>query len=110
MNDLFQAAYDQLFSWCQEHDFAGHDPFDALNSRLFKATPLAHSRSARLIFTQAIKRSPTDLRAVSRVPAERNAKGIALFALAQIANDRRLRTNNQSLRSQLPLRTARNES
>ena len=92
MSDLIQAAYDQLFSWCQEHDFAGHDPFDALNSRLFKATPFAHSRNARLIFTQAIKRSPADLRAVMRVPAERNAKGIALFTLAQIANHRRLKT------------------
>ncbi len=92
---MIQAAYDQLFSWCQEHDFAGHDPFDALNSRLFKATPFAHSRNARLIFTQAIKRSPADLRALMRVPAERNAKGIALFSLAQIANHRRLK-NEQS--------------
>ena len=46
--DLFQTAYDELFSWCQEHDFAGHDPFDALNSRLFQATPFANSRNARL--------------------------------------------------------------
>jgi hypothetical protein len=92
MSDLFQAAYDQLFSWCQEHDFAGHDPFDALNSRVFQATPFTRSRNARLIFTQAIKRSPADLRALMRVPAERNAKGIALFTLAQIANHRRVNT------------------
>src|SRR5690349_12526089 len=92
MSDLFQAAYDQLFSWCQEHDFAGHDPFDALNSRVFQATPFTQSRNARLIFTQAIKRSPADLRALMRVPAERNAKGIALFTLAQIANHRRVNT------------------
>ena len=92
MSDLFQAAYDQLFSWCQEHDFAGHDPFDALNSRVFQATPFAQSRNARFIFTQAIKRSPADLRALMRVPAERNAKGIALFTLAQIANHRRVNT------------------
>jgi len=92
MSDLFQAAYDQLFSWCQERDFAGHDPFDALNSRLFQATPLAQSRNARLIWTQLVKRSPADVRALARVPAERNAKGIALFTLAQIANYRRLRT------------------
>ena len=92
MTDLFQAAYDQLFSWCQEHDFAGHDPFDALNSRLFQATPLAQSRNARFIWTQLIKRSPADFRNVMRVPAERNAKGIALFTLAQIANHRRLKT------------------
>jgi hypothetical protein len=92
MSDLFQAAHDQLFSWCQEHDFAGHDPFDALNSRVFQSTPFAQSRNARLLFTQAIKRSPADLRALMRVPAERNAKGIALFTLAQIANHRRIQT------------------
>src|ERR1043165_3987924 len=94
--DLFQAAYDQLFSWCQEHDFAGHDPFDALNSRLFQATPLAQSRNARLIWTQLVKRSPSDFRTLARVPVERNAKGIALFALAQIANHRRLKTEESA--------------
>jgi len=88
----FQTVYDQLFSWCQQRDFAGHDPFDALNSRLFQATPLAQSRNARFIWTQVVKRSPSDLRPLARVPAERNAKGIALFALAEIANYRRLRT------------------
>ena len=89
---LFQAAYDQLFSWCQQRDFAGHDPFDALNSRLFQATPLAQSRNARFIWTQVVKRSPADPRALIRVPAERNAKGIALFTLAQISTNRRLKT------------------
>ena len=89
---LFQTAYDDLFSWCRQHDFAGHDPFDALNSRLFKATPLAQSRNARFIWTQLVKRSPADVRALAGVPAERNAKGIALFALAQIANWRRVKS------------------
>ena len=92
MSDLFQCVYDELLSWCREHDFAGHDPFDALNSRLFQATPLAKSRNARLIWTQLLKRSPADFRVVARVPAERNAKGIALFALAQFANYRRVKT------------------
>ena len=96
-HSLFQSAYDQLFSWCQERDFAGHDPFDALNSRLFQATPLAQSRNARLIWTQAVKRSPADFRNVIRVPAERNAKGIALFSLAQIANHRRLRSEESEI-------------
>jgi hypothetical protein len=89
---LFQTAYDELFSWCRQHDFAGHDPFDALNSRLFQATPLAQSRNARFIWTQLVKRSPADVRALAGVPAERNAKGIALFALAQMANYRRVKT------------------
>ena len=103
MNDsghLFRTAYDELFSWCKQHDFAGHDPFDALNSRLFQATPLAQSRNARFIWTQLIKRSPSDFRALARVPAERNAKGIALFALAQISNHRRAKTEESAKRAQ----------
>jgi hypothetical protein len=84
VTDLFQTAYDQLFAWCREHDFAGHDPFDALNSRVFQATPLANSRNARFIWTQLVKRSPVDLRSVAGVPAQRNPKGVALFALATL--------------------------
>ena len=94
-----QPVYDQLLAWCREHDFAGHDPFDALNSRLFQATPLANSRAARLAWTQLLKRSPADLRAVALVPAERNSKGIALFALAQLATYRRLRTEEAALQA-----------
>ena len=90
--DLFQTAYDELFSWCRTRDYAGHDPFDALNSRLFQATPLAQSRNARFLWTQLVKRSPVDVRSVIRVPAERNAKGVALFALAQLAHYRRVKT------------------
>jgi hypothetical protein len=93
-HDLFRNAFEQLYNWCREHDFAGHDPFDALNSRLFQATLLRKSRNARLVWTQLLKRSPSDLRAFARVPPERNAKGIALFALAQLANYRRLRTSD----------------
>ena len=89
---LFQTAYDELFSWCRTRDFAGHDPFDALNSRLFQTTPLAQSRNARFVWTQLVKRSPVDVRPVVRVPAERNAKGVALFALALLANYRRVKT------------------
>ena len=81
-----ETTYDQLLTWCRDHDFAGHDPFDALNSAVFQATPLANSRQARFIWTQLVKRSPVDLRTVARVPAQRNAKGIALFALATLKN------------------------
>jgi hypothetical protein len=97
--DLFQTAYDELFSWCRTRDFAGHDPFDALNSSLFQATPLAQSRNARFIWTQLVKRSPLDIRGVIRVPAERNAKGVALFALAQLANYRRHKTEESRQRA-----------
>jgi hypothetical protein len=74
-----------LAAWCRERDYAGSDPFDALNSRLFQATPLNNSRLARLAWTQLFKRSPINLRRLARVPAEKNSKGTALFALAQLS-------------------------
>ncbi len=80
------SAFDGLAAWCSARGYAGHDPFDGLNSRLFQATPLlGRSRGARLVWTQAFKRSPVNLRAAARVPAGRNAKGTALFALAWLA-------------------------
>ncbi|HSE30313.1 MAG TPA: hypothetical protein VLA93_01925 [Pyrinomonadaceae bacterium] len=90
-------VYDQLFSWCREHDFAGHDPFDALNSKLFRATPLKHFRTARLAWTQFFKRSPVSLRRLVLVPPDRNSKGVALFALAALANYRRLQTKTAEM-------------
>jgi hypothetical protein len=83
-----EQVFDSLAAWCRARDYAGHDPFDALNSRLFQSTPLARSRLARLAWTQAFKRSPVNLRRLARVPAQRNAKGTALFALAWLARAR----------------------
>src|SRR6266436_6814530 len=87
-----RTAHRDLWHWCRAHDFAGYDPYDALNSRLFQATPLKHSRIARLNWTQLFKRSPLNFRRLALVPAERNPKGTALFALAALADYRRLRT------------------
>jgi hypothetical protein len=86
------SAHRDLWKWCRNQGFAGYDPYDGLNSSLFQKTPLRHSRSARLAWTQLLKRSPFNLRKIAGVPAERNAKGIALFALAAIADYRRLQT------------------
>src|SRR5947209_282120 len=87
-----ERVYQNLFAWCRAHNFAGHDPFDALNSRLFQATPLRRSRLARLAWTQALKRAPINLRLLLLVPREQNAKGLALFALAALARWRTTRT------------------
>ena len=82
---LFESVYEGVRAWSRARGYAGHDPFDALNSRLFQSTPLSRSRLARLAWTQALKRSPVSLRTLARVPAGRNAKGTALFALAELS-------------------------
>jgi hypothetical protein len=83
-----QQAFSELLSWCRQHDFRGYDPFDALNSKLFQGTPLKNSRTMRLALTQLVKRSPVNLRPLLLVPQQRNAKGLALFALAALAQHR----------------------
>lgn len=92
MHNSIEQAFNDLFQWCRRRGFVGYDPFDALNSRLFQSTPLKHSRTARLIQTQVLKRSPVNLRPLLRVNPEQNSKGIALFALASLSNYRRLKT------------------
>ena len=83
-------AFERLQRWCRERDYAGYDPFDGLNSWLLQTLPALYgSRAARLLWTQLFKRSPVNLRRLARVPRERNAKGLALFALASLADFRR---------------------
>src|ERR671919_522495 len=91
-----KTAHRDLWKWCRSQGFAGYDPYDSLNSSLFQATPLRHSRAARLAWTQFLKRTPFNLRKIAGVPAERNAKGIALFALAALADYRKLKTKRAS--------------
>ena len=92
-----KSAHRDLWNYCRAHDFAGYDPYDGLNSRLFQATPLNNSRTARLLWTQFFKRSPINFRNLAGVPRERNAKGMALFALASIADYRRARTKEAEI-------------
>ncbi|HEY8188363.1 MAG TPA: hypothetical protein VIF64_20000 [Pyrinomonadaceae bacterium] len=87
-----EQVFENLFEWCRRRDFAGYDPFDALNSRAFQSTPFQRFQIARTIWTQLGKRSPWNVRPLALVPKQRNSKGIAIFALAALANYRRLRT------------------
>src|SRR5918912_3815046 len=99
MDGEFERAYEQLSAWCRARGYAGADPFDALNSRLFRATPLARSRLARLAWTQAFKRSPLNLRRLALVPPGRNPKGTALFALASLSRLRAARRAGDEMRA-----------
>ncbi len=94
--DLITAHRD-LWKWCRAQGFAGYDPYDALNSRWFQATRLKRSRFARLAWTQFHKRSPINFRSLVRVPRERNSKGIALLALAALADYRRKGTKEAEI-------------
>lgn len=75
INDSFLS----LKNYCEAQSFKGWDPYDGLNSKIFKATPFKHWDLARLAWIQGFKRSPFNLRKLLMVPKEHNAKGIGLF-------------------------------
>ncbi len=74
----------KLLAYCEANGWAGHDPYDALNSELFRAVPRLDSRWPRLVLTQAMKRSPVNLRRLARVPKTQNPKALALFLSATL--------------------------
>ncbi len=77
----------KLLAYCRANDWAGYDPYDALNSRVFRVMPFLNFRPARLVLTQGVKRCPVNLRPLLLVPKSPNPKGIALFlsALTRLA-------------------------
>lgn len=77
-----EVAIRKLVAYCEANDWAGYDPYDALNSGLFAALPFLNSRVPRLVATQMLKRSPINIRRLIRVPKTQNPKAIALFLAA----------------------------
>ncbi len=77
--EIIEDTIDSLIHYCRENNWAGWDPYDALNSRVFDKLKFLHSRWPRLILTQGMKRSPINFRKILGVPKTHNPKGIALF-------------------------------
>ena len=88
MNNEFQAKLEnsitRLLDYCKNNDWAGYDPFDGLNSKIFALMPFHNNKLPRLFFIQFMKRFPINLRRILLVPKEQNPKGLALFASALI--------------------------
>jgi hypothetical protein len=74
----------KLYAYCRANHWAGYDPYDALNSRLFQGLHFLDFKLARLVLTQGVKRCPINLRPLLLVPKSPNPKGIALFLSALI--------------------------
>jgi hypothetical protein len=73
-----------LWSYCINNNWAGYDPYDALNSRLFALTPFRHSQICRIAFIQIMKRLPINLRPFLLIEKEQNPKALALFLMSCI--------------------------
>lgn len=59
--------------------FKGWDPYDGLNSQVFRISPFCKFRFARLAWIQFFKISPVNFRKILLVPKQHNAKGLGLF-------------------------------
>lgn len=84
MDSEIKTAILKLLDSCQANDWAGYDPYDALNSKVLEALPFLNSRIPRIALTQGLKRSPFNIRKFLFIPKVQNAKAIALFLAAFI--------------------------
>jgi len=67
-----------LLRYIESQDYAGYDPYDALNSPLLNVLS-KKSKWMRIAFTQSLKRFPVNVRPVLGVRRGHNPKGIGLF-------------------------------
>lgn len=72
-------ALQKLLAYCRRNDWAGYDPYDALNSRILKALPILDFRIPRIAFTQALKLSPVNVRGLLGISKTQNSKALAIF-------------------------------
>ena len=72
-------AVDSIRRWGEARDWAGYDPYDALNSPLAPYLTLGTALGSRVL-TQVVKRSPVNLRPLLRVRPAHNDKALGLVA------------------------------
>ncbi|MCD6201358.1 MAG: delta-aminolevulinic acid dehydratase [Bacteroidales bacterium] len=80
MTKKIEKAIIKLEKYCEKESFLGYDPFDGLNSSVFKHIPfLSKSRIMRLTWIQFFKRFPINVRKIAGIKKEYNPKALALF-------------------------------
>jgi len=67
-----------LLAYVEREDYAGYDPYDALNSPLLRLLG-ARSQWLRILFTQTLRRSCINLRPLLFIGKGHNPKGLGLF-------------------------------
>jgi hypothetical protein len=87
-------SFTQLEQYCRGEGYKGWDPYDGLNSKVFKAMPvLPKKRLTRLMWIQFIKRMPLNIRPLLLIEKDFNPKGLALFisGYAQLSSAKEFR-------------------
>jgi hypothetical protein len=78
----------KLLDYCKKNNWAGYDPYDALNSKLLGYLPFLDFRVFRIGLTQLLKRSPVNIRPLLLIPKMQNPKALALFLMAFLKLDK----------------------
>ncbi|MHC4117532.1 MAG: delta-aminolevulinic acid dehydratase [Planctomycetota bacterium] len=73
-----QNCIEEVLSYIESSDYAGYDPYDALNSPLIRRIG-ATSKWVRVGATHLVRRSPVNLRPLFGIRKGHNPKGIGLF-------------------------------
>lgn len=82
-NQKINTSLQAVLAYSLQNDYAGFNKYDALASPIL--WPLSFgNKYLRLIYSQAIMRSPLNLRSLFAIPRTRNPKGIALFAMTYL--------------------------
>ncbi|OFX37847.1 MAG: delta-aminolevulinic acid dehydratase [Bacteroidetes bacterium GWA2_32_17] len=81
MHTIIQ-SFNKLKNYCEKEDFRGWDPYDGLNSRVFRFFQMHRFRILRLAWIQLFKRSHINFRKITLVDKGYNPKGLGLFLTA----------------------------
>jgi hypothetical protein len=73
-----EEALGTLRTWVEARDFAGYDPYDALNSPVLRLLSLGQ-KYGRIGWTQLMRRCPVNLRPMLGIRPAHNPKAIGLF-------------------------------
>lgn len=79
--EYIKNALRDILTFAEQNQYKGYNKYDALDSPLLSFLSFGN-KYLRLIYSQAIMRSPINIRPFFMVPKTINPKGIALFAMA----------------------------
>ena len=81
LKSKIESSFLKLKSYCESENFKGWDPYDGLNSKVFKALPFKYWDLGRAIWIQIFKHSPINFRRFYWFQKNIMLKDVALFLL-----------------------------
>jgi len=76
-------SLNKLENYLDTHDLKGYDPYDALNSEILYKLSF-NKKFLKIIYTQALKKLPINLRPLLFIKKDYNPKGLGLFLTGYI--------------------------